>query len=95
MSGITCQVSGGTCHVSCVMCQVYLIYYFFLQRGEAIPCRVRYQRGLPCLVFLLPTETLEFCSSHIAATNQESNGNVPFDPVTSNTKDDHSHTNID
>ena len=95
MSGITCQVSGVTCNVSCFMCQVYLIYYFFLQRGEASPCRVCYQRGLPCLVFLLLTETLEFSSSHITATNQESNRNIIFDPVISNTQDDHSHTNND
>ena len=48
-------MSHGTCHMSCVMCHmshVTFFYLFFLQSGEGYRRRVCYQWGLPCLVFI-------------------------------------------
>ena len=43
MSHVTCHVSQVIFHVS---------HFFFLQIGEDLPWRVRYQRGRPPLVFV-------------------------------------------
>ena len=54
VSCVTCHVSHVTCHMSCVTCHMsqFLIFFFFFgQIGEAYRWRVRYQRGLPRLVF--------------------------------------------
>ena len=63
MSHVTCHVSQVTCHVSHVMCHIFISIYIFLllpllfrKSGEARCWRVCYQRGLPCLVFMLPDE---------------------------------------
>ena len=51
-----CHMSGVTCHVSHVMCEVSLFSLFFWgggQSGGASLGRVCYQRGLPCLVYVV------------------------------------------
>ena len=51
MSRVTCHVSPVTCHMSHVTCQIFFIYLFFGQSGEASQGSVCYQRGLPRPVF--------------------------------------------
>ena len=66
MSGVGCQVSGVTCHVSCVMRHLLLYIFFFGQSDRASPWRVCYQRGLPRLVsFLSP---LNICTIFLKST---------------------------
>ena len=54
---VTCHVSCVTCNVSHVLCHmshvIFFSPFFFGQSGEAIRWRVCYERGLPCLLFVV------------------------------------------